>query len=382
MVYNSLTDPKHIVCIHEDRQSHMVGLKLAILSVQRHSPELDIVVSCPNPDDSFLSWVDKLSNIKLFSFPELGVVGWNIKPILLLKLLGLGYTEIIWMDSDIIVNGKILGAIAKFDSKTFVVAEEPYWGQRQGESIRTVSWGLKPRSDLLPTTINSGVVRVTQEHLQLLRAWQLMLSHPLYIKSQSIAGMGRPLHMIGDQEVLTALMGSTEFVDIPIIFLKRGRDIAQCFGAAGFTVSERLSCLFRFKYPSLFHAMGSKPWVKQSKPPSLSDRDVPILKRLRAYYEYISIEMSPYIIISRKYYVLLGDEAKWMNSNSKLSKFLGWFSFCNPSLQGLVLAVIDSIGKGIRAKLGVDRFPVNSDFVLTESPLLNLSLEENAISSG
>ena len=46
--------------------------------------------------------------------------------------------------------------------------------------------------------------------------------------------------MTGDQDVLTALLGSERYAGIPMNVLERGRDIVMNFGPAGYTVMERL----------------------------------------------------------------------------------------------------------------------------------------------
>lgn len=356
-----------VVCIHEDRLSHLVGLRLAVLSLQAHCPKLEIIVSCPNPPQSLFNWISGLTNIKLKSFPELGKVGWNIKPALLLKLLHSGYTNVIWLDSDVIVNGNILELIANYDADVLVATEEPYWGQLQGGSFRTTAWGLS-FARAFDCTINTGVIRATSHHIILLEAWQTMLNHPIYLKVQSLPAFERPLHMVGDQEVLTALMCSTEFEDITVVLLERGRVIAQCFGAAGFTPLERLKNIVQFNAPALFHAMGEKPWTKDIRPPKLLNKDQKILYNLRRYYEYVTLELSPYTVIARKYQKV-ESENTWMNTNSNLAKMCFFLGFGSPNLIGFPLAIIDSVTKFIRSHLKIGRYSTSSEYRLSESPL-------------
>ena len=95
-----------------------------------------------------------------------------------------------------------------------------------------------------------------------------MLSHPAYLKAQAQPWYERPLHMIGDQEVLTGLLGSVDFQETSIRLLRRGTDIAQCFGPAGFTPVERLRSMIGHR-PAFVHAMGPKPWLRQLSAPPL-----------------------------------------------------------------------------------------------------------------
>lgn len=364
---NKIFNAEAVLCIHEDRHSHLVGLKLAVLSVVAHSPQFKIIISCPDAPTNLVTWVSKLNNVEIISHPELGNIGWNIKPSLLLSLLKKGYDNVIWIDSDIILNGKILVDIANYSADIFVVTEEPYWGQFQGGSFRTHAWGLTLGRSL-KCTVNSGIVRVTQRHVSLLQAWIKMLNHPVYLSAQKMPAMQRPLHMIGDQEVLTALICSNLFKDVPLVMLKRGADIAQCFGAAGYTPFERIKNVFSFKTPAMFHAMGAKPWVRENQPPSLFNRNHSLLKNLRKYYEYLSLEVSPYSIIARKYSKQLNEDTSWMYSKTLTAKLFTIISFNSANLIGLPLAVIDSFTKRLRRALNINRFSTNAEHVLKESP--------------
>lgn len=356
-----------IVCIHEDRHSHLVGLKLAVLSIGAYSPQFKIIISCPNPPTDLVRWVSKLNNVEIISHPELANLNWNIKPSLLLKLLDKGYDSVIWVDSDIIFNNKILADIAKYSTESLVVTEEPYWGQFQGGSFRTLAWGLTLGREL-KCTVNSGIVRVTQNHVSLLQAWCQMLNHPLYLSVQKMPAIQRPLHMIGDQEVLTALICSNIFKDIPVVMLKRGVDIAQCFGAAGYTPFERIKNFLSFKTPAMFHAMGAKPYLRENQPPYLLNKNNSVLKNLRNYYEYVSLEISPYLVIARKYSNQLDEDADWMRSKTVAAKLLNILSFNSANLIGLPISIIDSFTKRLRRALNINRFSTSGEHALTESP--------------
>src|SRR5262249_42411418 len=153
-----------------------------------------------------------------------------------------GFGEVIWVDSDIVVHHDVITQLVDQSEEMLCATQETYWGQRQGGIERTVAWGLRPGRDM-PFTINSGVLRVTAKHIQLLQAWQKLLGHPVYIRAQALPWQKRPLHMISDQEVLTALLGAEDFSHIPFALLERGVDIAQCFGPSGFTPWERIKSL-------------------------------------------------------------------------------------------------------------------------------------------
>ena len=65
----------------------------------------------------------------------------------------------------------------------------------------------------------------------------------MYRDEQTKVWDSRGVHMVGDQDVLTALLCSEEFSDVPIEIFYRGSGIIQYFGLYGFTLRERLRCL-------------------------------------------------------------------------------------------------------------------------------------------
>jgi hypothetical protein len=356
-----------IVCVHEDRPEYLIGLKLTVLSLTRHCPDLPVIISCPHPPDTFRQWVATLSNAQLMADPNLAGLSWNVKPTILLKCLNEGHRDVIWIDTDILVNQDFRPRLGHLDDKTLVVTQEVYWGQQQGGNHRTLAWGLKPER-ILPTTVNTGVVRVTPQHIELLHAWQTLLNHPAYRQAQLQPYYERPLHMLTDQEVLTALLGSTEFSDIPIKMLERGVDIAQCFGPAGYTPTERLHNLRR-GLPAFIHSMGRKPWERAPSPKQVWSSKEPLLRRLRKYYDYIHLELSPYTALAREYQEQVGEEATWMEMKSTPARLLATLSAGHPTLQGFPLALFDAGVRYTRRLIGMGRYRFDSSFNLESSPL-------------
>lgn len=362
-----------IICIHEDRLTHLVGVKLAVVSLLKHCATLPIVVSCPTPPAAFCNWVDSLgSRVSLVSYADLQDLSWNIKPTVLLRLLEAGYSQVIWVDSDIIANGDGLSSLLNYSLDTVVVAQEPYWqemywGDRQGVGLRTLAWGLTPKRTL-PSVINTGIVRVSDRHIQLLQAWQTMLAHPVYLRVQTLPWYERPLHMVGDQDALTALMGATEFAHIPLVVLQSGVDIAQCFDSTGFTPTERLKSLST-GLPPLIHAMGQKPWTKPAVPPALWGTQEPLLQSLRKYHDYLVLDLSPYRSVAHPYCNVLEDEMEWVKIKSAPGKLIAALIGENPAIQGLPLALVDAMIRHIRRYLRTATPSTNLEFYLKESPL-------------
>ncbi len=370
---DSSGDQDCVVCIHDDRPRSIVGIKLAVLSLRTHCPGLPIVISFPDPPAAFCTWVESLTDVKIVSYPDLKKLGWNVKPILLLRLLEAGHDQVIWMDSDIIANGDALTPLLNYSHDTLVATQETYWAQENGGSFRTIAWGLTPGRNL-PCTVNTGVMRVTHDHIPLLQAWQTMSNHPAFVHAQSLPWYERPLHMVGGQDVLTALLGSTEFPDLPIVLLKRGVDIAQCFDSAGFTATERFQSLSK-GLPPLIHAMGFKPWQKMPQPPPLQDPQQSRLRSLRDYYSYLALELSPYIPIARHYREALDEDTTWMETKTPWGQLMEKVVASHPILQGLPLSLVESVIRRIRQQLNVKKYSIRPDLHLKESPLKQVTSE-------
>jgi hypothetical protein len=355
-----------LVCIHEDRVEHLVGMKLAILSLRSCCPTLNILISVPHPPADFRTWIATLPNLQLLDDPALAGLGWNIKPTLLLHCLAEGYTDVLWMDADIIVNRDFRPRFASFNPQTLVIAPEYYWGPQQGGTHRARTWGLQPGRSL-PATANTGIIRVTAHHVDLLKDWKTLLNHPAYREAQSRPAGERPVAMISDQEVLTALLGSAAFANLPIEFLERGTEIAQCCGAAGYTPAERLHSLIQ-NPPLFIHAIGGKPWRRACYLREAWQPGQPQRERMRAYYEYLNLELSPYLAAALPYRQLLGEDASWMDLQSLPAKLLRALFAEKPALQGIPLALLEAVARRLRYWLNGDQYRFSSQFCLQSSP--------------
>jgi hypothetical protein len=355
-----------VVCVHEDRAECLPGVKLTVLSLARYAPSVDVVVNFPSPPRAFIEWMDRQSNARLVALDLNKSQGWNIKPTVLLKLLNT-HEEVVWIDSDILLSGPVTDQIWGGAQSTLVAAQETYWGQEQTGTFRTEAWGFKV-GRVIGSTINSGVVRVTREHRPLLEAWQRMLAHPAYQRAQAGPWYERPLHMVGDQEALTALLGSRNFSHLPLKLLLRGREIAQCFGPAGLTPGERFEALLA-KAPFLVHAMGAKPWRRAAGAPRWSTPDISMAAGFRNYYEYVALDLSPYSILARQFAEQMEEDCGWMRPRSRIGRLLNAITGGNAYMAGLPLACIDHAARFMRRKLAIGRFSKNDAFFLKEPPI-------------
>jgi hypothetical protein len=154
-----------IGCLYEDRVECLTGLKLAILSLSRHCPQLPLIVTCPGATESFRRWLGRFSQVEIREEPSLDAQGWDLKPALLARRLAEGHSDVVWIDADLLVTAPLPPVLEQAGPATCVVAEEPYRPGREAID-RARLWGF-PRG----RTLNSCIVRVTPHHVALLEAW-------------------------------------------------------------------------------------------------------------------------------------------------------------------------------------------------------------------
>lgn len=337
-----------IICIAEDRPDASTGVKLLLLALARHCADLRVVVNFPPSGDAFARWVEQHTKAELRRGVIPGAHGWNVKPQALLALMDEGETDLVWIDTDIILARDFRPLLAEVDPDAIVLTEETCWGQHQGGDHRARSWGLLPVRSLA-VTANTGFIRVTSAHRELLEHWRRLLESPDYRAAQSRPWFERPAHMLSDQDVLTGLLSSEIHGDVPIHFLRRGRDIAQCFGPAGFTIKERIEASIA-GLPTLVHAMGPKPWL-HSKTPRFRDG-------LRDWYDGLAAELSPYAAIARNHRISLDEDTSWLDRSSRIGWALRHLTHGHAALQGLPLAAVDATARWFKSKMGVDRVPL------------------------
>lgn len=340
--------PPPMVLIHQDLPEHMSGLRLAVASVRSTCPDLRVQVSCPRAAPELVQWLIGLG-AQVESDPRFAGLGWNVKPQLLLSALAQGHPRVMWIDADVVVARRPVQAIAQPQS-VFVATEEFALGQDQGSRLRTQGWGLPLGRDQ-PATVNSGVMVVSAEHRQLLERWEELLKSDAYAAAQQRPALERPVHMVSDQDVLTALLGSATFAGMEVHLLRRGLDIAQCAGPAGFTPMERLATLGR-RSPALYHSVGVKPWQHGASWRYGTTRR----SRARARYEDLHLRLSPYTAVASRFAAAAGVSMDAVAPRTPVERALLWIGKRWPQLPELPLAVMDVSVRRLRRLLRISRY--------------------------
>jgi hypothetical protein len=329
-------------CLCENRELEEIGLRIAVCSIQRHCPGSNVVIYRAGANQRFADWLRDYPTVTLIAASPPNAIGWNCKPHALLPLLRNGAKEVVWLDSDVVLAGDPRHLFASWSDDTLGVCEEYRTATHQGSRTRTEGWGM-PVGREFPRTLNSAVVRVTPAHVALLEKWQELLEDPRYVPWQSRPLYERPHHVWSDQDVLNALLGSSEFSAIPVTLLRTGREIIHCGNARSYHLWERLGGLLR-QHPPIVHAQGEKPWVTL-------DAGVIASKRQRFWATARVIqEVSLYRFVATSYRADLGLPCPWLDYWSSAGRMVAALGLGHHSMRGLPLAATASLIKLLRNK--------------------------------
>ena len=335
------------VCVAEDREACEPSLKLLLASLSLHCPGMAISLFYPVANEAFLQWLTAYPQVQLQADRLKNGYSWNVKPQAIMQLLDAGFDEVIWIDSDVLVTRDFRPLFHALDEAVFVAAEQMLAPKREDDDragLRAQLWQL-PVGRVIRTGLNSGVLRATRRHYRLMKRWWELLQSDAYQSCQQKEFRKRPIHMLGDQDVLTALLTSTEFAQIPLRPLRRGKHIVQFDGIWGYTAAERVRNLLG-DGPTFIHSIGGKPWVARWE----SERP----NHLREYLKMVYLDVSPYTLSSAKFSQDLGCDTNWMRAHYKLSSILRFLAMQHPALTGLPMAVFADIAWLIkRARLVV-----------------------------
>jgi lipopolysaccharide biosynthesis glycosyltransferase len=263
-----------------------------------------------------------------------------------MHMIDQGFEEVIWIDSDIIVSRSAAAVFSGLKSDALLATEDALGDERDDrDALRARLWGL-PVGRVLPFGLNSGVLRVTKDHYRLMERWWELLQSNVYQEFQRRAWRQRPIHMLGDQDVLTALLTSEEFSEIPVRILRRGRHILQFNGVYGYTVAERMRNLLGDR-PAFIHSFGGKPWSETWLPePSIG---------LREYIKKLYLDLSPYTLSAMRFTHGMGSDTEWMKPHYLLSRIMRALGMGCPALVGMPMAIfadLTRIVKHIRKSRG------------------------------
>jgi hypothetical protein len=349
---------KSTICLFEDRAVCEPSLKILLLSLAKHSPEVQVNLFYPPANEKFLSWIRKCPQVLLRTEVKSEGHGWNVKPCVIMRLLAEGFDEVIWLDSDVIVNRNLLDVFAGIGKEVLVATEDALGDERSDKNgLRARLWGLHV-GRVLPFGLNTAVLRVTKDHYRLVSRWWDFLQDKTYQTFQKKEWRQRPIHMLGDQDVLTALITSDEFSAIPLHILRRGKDILQFNGVYGYTVAERVGNLLA-RTPSFIHSFAGKPWADKWQLEPVTE--------LSSYIKGIYLDLSPFTISALRFKEDLECDASWMEPHYRLSRVLRAIGLKNPALVGMPVAIFTDVVRLMKSIRKSDRSTISANQLILDS---------------
>jgi hypothetical protein len=323
---------RRAICISEDRPTEEAAIRVALASIRRTNPDFTIVAFLPNASAALRAWISSQPKVdlRLHRPPGEGANSWNVKPHALLTVLGEGYDQVWWLDSDALVRRDLAAAYDESGLGVLLITEEALSAAYADDGRRADAWGFR-RGRHFGFNLNRCVLRASNAHVPLLTRWRTLLNSPEYRAAQTLHWKDAPEHLLGDQDVLTALLCADEFSGIPVRVLRRGPDIVQYCGTNCYTLRERLGNLFDGG-PRFIHSQGFKPWRQQQ-----DDEHRPWAKRLFA--DLLS-DTSSYCVAAQSYRGAAGDQLEWAAPRTGIGRALRVIGFGRIVLTGLPLAVI------------------------------------------
>ncbi|MCC5024721.1 MAG: hypothetical protein J6386_18865 [Candidatus Synoicihabitans palmerolidicus] len=285
------------------------------------------------------AWLKTQSSVvREVSPPNHSLDGLDNKPSCLLKLLGRGVPEMIWIDSDLIIINEFVPWLETLPPDSIVVAEDPKHLPHRGVQNRTVAWGLSLGRDYR-FTVNSCFLRVTTAPRTLLSHWRELLRAPACQQAKNQEMILRPFHLSSDQDVLGALLGSAAFASLCVVNLRTDRHIVH----SGGLLMDRLGDRFRRLWgppPLLVHAISLKPW-------HALDHDSPS-RGFNWWLLRLAQEVSEYVAHARSLQPCINMPCPWLNYRTIIGRFLRLIGLGNDFLRGLPLAVTVSIAHALK----------------------------------
>jgi hypothetical protein len=314
------------IVTYEDRAVGMDCLILMAESLCRADPGISLHLTVPDAPAAVLAWAAKWPEVTVSVVRPEGLTGWDVKPWLLLQELGEGRPEVLWIDTDMIVTRPVSRMIAEFPPDALILAQEwdatdaipmcEFWGMQVGRKI---------------PMLNACILRATQAHRPLLERYLEMTFAPKYREAQKIPIELRPVPVIGDTNLMVALLQSREFCHVPFDYLRLGRHIAQCAGSSGYRPQHRIADLFR-GLPPIIHGLGRKPWDP-----------APAGSRGQRFLFDVATDVNPYVLAARRIARDLDFHPEWLEARTTPGALLRGMAAGHPGMAGLPLAVLHAL---------------------------------------
>lgn len=307
-------------CTFENRRESWIGLKLLALSLERHCKAFVLCVGVLEDQPELSDWLRRHAphavQVPVPPFRDAWSI-WSVKPRLMLQLFEQGYTDVTWLDADLIVLRDLAPLIDPLDDETILMAQELDYAFEFNRPVMN-AYAMEPRREL-PGCVNTCVLRATTHHAALLEKLIACMDSPFFREQTNTPGPQRMIKWHYDQTIMEMLLttGNADWATTaPVKLIPAGSGVIQELGVTRYYLHDRLLNGLRLNRPWIVHCLGMKPW----------DRN-PAARSVRA--------VSVFSAFAEKYRDEVEEPMPWANKSGANSRIGRLLSLGQPHWMGI-----------------------------------------------
>jgi hypothetical protein len=256
-------------CTFENRPESWIGLKLLALSLERHCRDFTLCVGMLEGQEEMAAWLRRRAPhavvVPVPAFRDAWSV-WSVKPRLMLQLFAQGYTDVTWLDADLIVLRDLAPLLAPLDDDTVLMARELDYPFDFNRPVLE-AYGMEPKRELAGG-VNTCLMRMTPRHEPLLHRLMECMDAPFFRDQTSLPPDRRMIKWHYDQTIMEMLLscGDASWTpSAPVELIPAGSGVIQELGATRYYLKDRLRNGLGLNRPWLVHCLGMKPWDRNPR---------------------------------------------------------------------------------------------------------------------
>jgi hypothetical protein len=251
-------------CTFENRPGSWIGLKLLALSLERHCRDFTLCVGMLEGQDEIADWLRRRAphvvQVPVPAFRDAWSI-WSVKPRLMLQLFEQGYTDVTWLDADLIVLRDLAPLLEPLDADTVLMSRELDYPFEFNRPVLE-AYGMKPERELAGG-VNTCLMRMTPRHAPLLHELIKRMDAPFFREQTNLPPARRMIKWHYDQTIVEMLLTCSDASWTPsaaVELIPAGAGVIQELGATRYYLGDRLRNGLGLNRPWLVHCLGMKPW--------------------------------------------------------------------------------------------------------------------------
>jgi hypothetical protein len=307
-------------CTFENRRESQIGLKLLILSLKKHCRDFTLCVGILEEQPDFSEWLRRHAPhavpVPLPPFRDSSDI-WQVKPLLILQLFAQGWTNVTWLDADLIVLRDLEPLLAPLDDETLLMAQELDYAFEFNRPVME-AYRMRPQREL-EGCVNTCVMRMTPRHEPLVRKLLECMKDPFFREQTETPPARRMIKWHYDQTIMEMLLTTADdgwTSAIPVRLIPAGSGVIQELGVTRYDLRDRLLNGLGWNRPWIVHCLGLKPW--DPSPRTRSYRAASVFSAFAETYRDEVEEPMP-----------------WANAGGWSSRIGRWLSLGQPHWMGI-----------------------------------------------